>query len=115
MAPLSSARLLYVSSLLFKIVVTIRNQLSPDVNHGHPWFDPGPDVGADLPVGLGRLPEIAPHLLVGPVHRSLLLAGGPPSCAASEEVKQGQGHSFYFFSASTLSITTSPLCYGQET
>lgn len=92
------------------IVVTIMNQLSPDVNHGHPRFDPGPDVGADLPVGFGRLPEIAPHLFIGPVHRTLLLAGGPPSCAASEEVKQGQGHTVF-----SVSITTSCSCYGQET
>lgn len=56
--------------------------VSPDVNHGHPWFDPAPDVGAYLSVCLGRLPEITPHLLVGPVQRPLLLAGGPPCCTA---------------------------------
>lgn len=55
---------------------------SPDVNHGHPRFDPAHDVGADLSVCLGRLPEITPHLLVSPVQRPLLLAGGPPRCAA---------------------------------
>lgn len=55
---------------------------SPDVNHGHPWFDPTPDIRADLTMCLGRLPEIIPHLLIGPVQRPLLLTGGPPCCAA---------------------------------
>lgn len=32
---------------------------------------------------LGRLPEIVPHFLVGPVQRPLLFAGGPPRRAAS--------------------------------
>lgn len=57
-------------------------RLSPDVNHGHPRFDPAPDVRTDLPVRLGRLPEIVPHFLVGPVQRPLLFAGGPPRRAA---------------------------------
>lgn len=56
--------------------------LSPDVNHGHSWFDPALDVRTDLPVRLSRLPEIVPHFLVGPVQRPLLFAGGPPHCAA---------------------------------
>lgn len=57
-------------------------QGSPDVNHGHPWFNPAPDIGADLPMCLGCLPEITPHLLIGHVQRPLLFAGGPPRCTA---------------------------------
>jgi len=57
---------------------------SPDVNHGHPWFDPAPDIGTNLPVGLGCLPEITPHLLVSHVQCTLLLTGAPPCCTAPE-------------------------------
>lgn len=57
---------------------------SPDLDHGHPGFDPAPDVGADLSVSLRCLPKIAPHLLIGTVQRSLLLAAGSPRCTAPE-------------------------------
>lgn len=67
----------------FTMLPDSHNFISPDVNHGHAGFDPAPDVGAHLPVSLGRLPEVAPHLLVGPVQGALLLAGGPPCRAAS--------------------------------
>lgn len=62
--------------------VEMSEPVSPDVDHGHPRFDPAPDVRADLPMSLGSLPEIVPHLLVGPVQRALLLTGGPPCCTA---------------------------------
>lgn len=38
-------------------------------------------------MSLSRLPEVAPHLLVGPVQGALLLAGGPPCCAAPGRVR----------------------------
>lgn len=57
---------------------------SPNLNHGHPGFDPAPDVGAHLSVSLRRLPKITPHLLVGSVQRSLLLTTGSPRCTAAE-------------------------------
>lgn len=47
---------------------------------------------------LGCLPEITPHLLVGPVQRPLLFAGGPPRCTASGRRVTGtpqRGHTHY--------------------
>lgn len=61
---------------------SLKDEASPDVDHGHPRLDPAPDVGADLPMSLGRLPEITPHLLIGSVQRPLLLAAGSPGRAA---------------------------------
>lgn len=55
---------------------------SPDVDHGHPRFDPGVDVVSNLSMGLGSLTEVTPHLLVGLVKDPLLLVGGPPRCTA---------------------------------
>lgn len=75
--------------------------LSPDVNHGHPRFDPAPDIRANLPMGLSRLPEVAPHLLIGPVQGSLLFTGGPPCCTAPARRQTGedtQTHTLTVFS-----------------
>lgn len=84
--------------------------LSPDVNHGHSRFDPAPDVRTDLPVRLGCLPEIAPHFLVGPVQRPLLLAAGPPGCAAPGGAGGEQkGHTRYFLLMQTFPRTKMPL------
>ena len=55
---------------------------SPDLDHGQAGLDEAADVLPDLPVGLGRLPEVVPHLLVGLVHHALLLAGRTPRRAA---------------------------------
>lgn len=62
----------------------LHNFISPDVNHGHARFDPAPDVRAHLPMSLGRLPEVAPHLLIGSVQGTLLLTGGSPRCSSSD-------------------------------
>ena len=56
---------------------------SPDVNHGQARLDEAADVLADLSVGLGRLAEVTPHLLVGLVQDTLLFAGRPPRGAAT--------------------------------
>lgn len=56
--------------------------VSPDLDHGQAGLDEAADVLADLSVGLGRLSEVVPHLLVGLVQDALLLVGGAPRRAA---------------------------------
>ena len=42
-------------------------------------------------MGLGRLPEVVPHLLVGLVHHALLLVGGAPRRTATEGTEDPVG------------------------
>lgn len=61
----------------------------PDFNHGEPRFEEAADVFPDLSVGLGRLPEVVPHLLVGFVHHPPLLHGHPPRCTSTGRTQHG--------------------------
>ena len=58
---------------------------SPDVNHGQARLDPTADVLADLSVGLGRLAEVTPHLLIGLVQNTLRFLGRQIGRASSRE------------------------------
>lgn len=51
---------------------------SPDLYHGESGFQEAADMFPNLSVGLGRLPEVVPHFLVGFVHHPPLLHGHTP-------------------------------------
>lgn len=55
----------------------------PDFNHGLARLHEAADMLADLSVGLSRLSEVVPHLLIGLVQSPPLLGTHPPHCAAS--------------------------------
>lgn len=61
---------------------------SPDFDHGQAWFEEAADMLADLSVGLGCLPEVAPHLLVGFIQHPLLLVGRTPRRAPAGRQQQ---------------------------
>lgn len=62
----------------------------PDFNHGFARLHEAADMLADLSVGLSRLPEVVPHLLIGLVQSPPLLRTHPPHCAASGRGGQEQ-------------------------
>lgn len=64
-------------------MITLIRGISPDFNHGHARLHEAANVLADLSVGLGRLSEVVPHLLVGFVqHPPLLVRRAPRRTAA---------------------------------
>lgn len=66
-----------------ELKATLIRWISPDFNHGQAGLHEAANVLADLSVGLGRLSEVVPHLLVGFVqHPPLLVRRAPRRTAA---------------------------------